>query len=46
MINAQFEVDHDGGFHRYDLDLYGKGQGSFINAGMFDLDSLIGAKEL
>ena len=46
MINAQFETDHDGGFHRYDLDLYGKGQGSFINAGMFDLDSLIGAKEL
>jgi hypothetical protein len=46
MINAQFETDHDGQYNRYDLDLYGKGNASFIEAGMFDLDALLGAKEL
>jgi hypothetical protein len=46
MVNAQFETDHDGQYNRYDLDLYGKGNASFIEAGMFDLDALLGAKEL
>ena len=46
MINAQFETDHEGGYNRYDLDLYGQGDASFIQAGMFDLNELIGAKEL
>ncbi len=46
MINAQFETDHDGGYHQYDLDLYGQGDASFIDAGMFDLNALLGAKEL
>ena len=46
MVNAQFETDHDGQYNRYDLNLYGKGNASFIEAGMFDLDALLGAKEL
>jgi hypothetical protein len=46
MINSQFETEHAGGYHRYDLDLYGKGAASFIDAGMFELDALLGAKEL
>ena len=46
MINAQFETDHRGGYNMYDIDLYGQGNASFINAGMFDLNALLGAKEL
>ncbi|MAD61169.1 MAG: hypothetical protein CMH49_06630 [Myxococcales bacterium] len=46
MINAQFETDHRGGYSMYDIDLYGQGNASFINAGMFDLNALLGAKEL
>ena len=46
MINAQFEAEHDGGYKQYDLDLYGQGDASFINAGMFDLNALLGAKDL
>ena len=46
MINAQFETDHRGDYSRYDIDLYGQGNASFINAGMFDLNALLGAKEL
>ncbi len=36
--------DHDGGYDRYDTRVYARGTEPFIDAGLFDLDELLGSE--
>jgi hypothetical protein len=44
LLNFRFDPEHDGAYNRYDTSIYSRGEGSFIDAGQFSIDALIGAE--
>jgi len=44
MLGFQFDPEHPGGYARYDLSLYSRGDAAFIDAGQFSVEALIGAE--
>lgn len=44
LVDFQFDDDHEGGYTRFDTRLYSRGIESFIDAGLFNLDQLLGAR--
>lgn len=44
LVTTYTFEDHDGGYDRYDTRVYARGTEPFIDAGLFDLDELLGAR--
>lgn len=46
MLTGGFEEEHKGGYHNYNYHVYSRGIGDLIEAGIFNLEELLGAKSL
>lgn len=46
MFSGQFEEDHRGGYHQHNFNIYSRGDSDFIEAGIFNLEELLGSKSL
>jgi hypothetical protein len=46
MLSGRFEEEHKGGYNQYNYNVYSRGVGDLIEAGIFNLEELLGAKSL